>query len=79
MKLSFRVGLNFGAAPRAEAEDLNRGLLQVKTVGNVRRKAFVIDELGFNVLHRFAARAHQVVMGFEIAVHAESGGRGYTT
>src|ERR1022692_3264522 len=32
-----------------------------------------IDELSFDVLHRFAAGAHQVVMRFEIAVHAQRG------
>jgi hypothetical protein len=32
-----------------------------------------IDELSFDVLHRFAAGADQVVMRFEIAVHAQRG------
>src|ERR1017187_4598780 len=32
-----------------------------------------IDELSFDVLHRFAARVDQVVRGFEIAVHAQRG------
>src|ERR1039457_5167733 len=32
-----------------------------------------IDELSFDVLHRFAAGADQVVMRFEIALHAQRG------
>src|SRR5258708_10430935 len=35
---------------------------------------FEIDELTFNVLHRLTARAHQVMMRFEIAVDAQGGG-----
>lgn|SRR5581483_3331140 len=64
----------FGAALAAESEDLNHGLRQIKSVRNVRRQAFEVDEITFDVLHRFAARANQVMMGFEIAVHQQGGG-----
>jgi hypothetical protein len=65
--------LGFGAALSAEAEDLNHRLGQIKSAWYVRGQAFEIDEISFDVLHRFAAGADQMVMGFEIAVHAQRG------
>jgi len=60
-------------AAAAEAKDLNQRLRQVKAVGNLPRYAFKVDEITCNVLHRLAARADQVMMGLEIAVHAQRG------
>jgi hypothetical protein len=65
--------LLFVTALAAEAEDLNYRLRQIKSTRNVRGQAFEIDEIPFNILHRFAAGAHKVVMRFEIAVHAQRG------
>src|ERR1039458_10271294 len=65
--------LLFGAAPAAKAKDLNQRLRQIKAVRHLPGQPFEIDELSFDVLHRFAARADQVVMRFEIAVHAHRG------
>ena len=65
--------LLLGAAAAAEAKDLNQRLLQIKAVRQMPGKPFEIDELPFDVLHRFAAGADQVVMRFEIAVHAQRG------
>jgi len=65
--------LFLSAAAAAEAKDLNQGLRQIKTVRRVPGQPFEIDELSFDILHRFAARANQVVMRFEIAVHAQGG------
>ncbi len=65
--------LPFGTAAAAEAKDLDQRLRQIKAVRQVPGQLFEIDELSFNVLHRFAARANQVVMRFEIAVHAQRG------
>ncbi len=65
--------LVFCPAAAAEAKDLDQGLRQIKAVRRVPGQPFEIDELSFNVLHRFAARADQVVMRLEIAVHAQRG------
>jgi hypothetical protein len=65
--------LLFGAAPAAKAKDLNQRLRQIKAVWQLPGQPFEIDERSFDVLHRFAARADQVVMRFEIAVHAHRG------
>jgi len=64
-------GLGFWTAAATEAKDLDQRLRQIKTVRQIPGQSFEIDELSFDVLHRFAARAHQVVMRFEIAVHAQ--------
>src|SRR5579863_210936 len=65
--------LLFSAAAAAEAKDLDQRLRQIKAVRQLPGQPFEIDELSFNVLHRFAARADQVVMRFEIAVHEQRG------
>ena len=65
--------LVFGAAAAAKAKDLDQRLRQIKAVRRVPGQPVEIDELSFDVLHRFAARANQVVMRFEIAVHAQGG------
>jgi len=63
--------LVLGAAPPAEAKDFDQRLRQIEAVRRVPGQPFEIDELSFDVLHRFAARANQVVMRLEIAVHAQ--------
>jgi len=65
--------LLFGAAAAAEAKDLNQRLRKIKAIRQMPGQPFEIDELSFDVLHRFAARTDQVVMRFEIAVHAQRG------
>src|SRR6202167_5855091 len=65
--------LLFGAAPAAEAKDLDQRLRQIKAIRQLPGQPFEIDKLSFDVLHRFAAGADQVVMRFEIAVHAQRG------
>jgi hypothetical protein len=65
--------LLFGAAAAAEAKDLDQRLRQIKAVRQMPGQPFEIDELSFDVLHRFAAGADQVVMRFEIAVDAQRG------
>jgi hypothetical protein len=66
--------LRFGTAAATEAKDLDQRLRQIKAVRQLPGQPFEIDELSFDVLHRFAAQAHQVVMTFKIAVHAQRGG-----
>ncbi len=65
--------LLLGAAAAAEAKDLDQRLRQIKAIRQMPGQPFEIDEFSFNVLHRFAAGANQVVMRFEIAVHAQRG------
>jgi hypothetical protein len=65
--------LFFVAAAAADAKDLDQWLCQVKAIRQMPGQPFEIDELSFDVLHRFAARAHQVVMRFEVAVHEQRG------
>src|ERR1700688_1459136 len=65
--------LLFSAAAAAEAKDLDQRLRQIKAVRQLPGQPFEIDELSFDVLHRFTAGADQVVMRFEIAVHAQRG------
>src|SRR5208282_1814559 len=67
----FRLGSCTAAA--AEAKDLDQRLRQIKAVRHLPGQPFEIDELPFDVVHRFAAGADQVVMRFEIAVHAQGG------
>jgi hypothetical protein len=62
----------FGTAA-AEAKDFDQGLRQIKAIRRVPGQPFEIDELSFDILHRFAAQAHQVMMRFKIAVHAQRG------
>jgi hypothetical protein len=59
------------ATAAAEAKDLDQGLRQIEAVRQLPGQPFEIDELSFDVLHRFAAGADQVVMRFQIAVHAQ--------
>jgi hypothetical protein len=66
--------LFFVAAAAAEAKDLDQRLGEIKAVRDVPGQPFEIDELSFDVLHRLAAGADQVMMRFEIAVHAQGGG-----
>jgi hypothetical protein len=68
----FVFELRFCAAA-AEAEDLDYRLREIESLRDVRRQAFEIDEITFDVLHRLAARAHQVMMRIEIAVHTQGG------
>src|ERR1700693_623444 len=65
--------LLFSAAAAAEAKNLDQRLRQIKAVRQLPGQPFEIDELSFDVLHRFAAGADQVVMRFEIAVHEQRG------
>jgi len=65
--------LGFCTAAATEAKDLDQGLRKIKAVGHVPGQPFEIDELPFDVLHGFAAGADQMVMKFEIAVHAQRG------
>src|SRR5579872_7159605 len=65
--------LLFSAAAAAEAKDLDQRLCQIKAVRQLPGQPFEIDELSFDVLHRFAAGADHVVMRFEIAVHEQRG------
>src|ERR1022692_4515225 len=65
--------LGFCTAAATEAKDLDQRLRQIKAARQLPGQPFEIDELSFDVLHRFAARADQVVMRFEIAVHAQCG------
>src|SRR5216684_7031205 len=65
--------LGFCAAAATEAKDLDQRLRQIKAVRQLPGQALEIDELSFDVLHRFAAGADQVVMRFEIAVHEQRG------
>ena len=60
------------AAP-AEAKDLDQRLRQIKAVRRVPGQPLEIDELSFDILHRLATGADQVVMWFEIPVHAQGG------
>jgi hypothetical protein len=70
------LGLLFGAATTTDAKDLDQRLRQVKTIRELPGYAFEIDELTFDVPHRFAARADQVMMRLEIAVQAQRGRMG---
>ena len=67
------VSLRFCTAAAAEAKDLDQGLRQIEAVRQLPGQLLEIDELSFNVLDRFAAGTNQVVMRFEIAVHAQGG------
>src|SRR6202051_1920913 len=66
--------LLFSAAAAAEAKDLDQRLRQIKAVRQLPGKPFEIDELSFDILHRFAAGADQVGMRVENAVHEQRGG-----
>jgi hypothetical protein len=68
--------LFFGAAPAAEAENLDHRLRQVKSIRNLLGQLFEIDEVTLDVLHHFAARAYEVMMRFEIAIHPQGGSMG---
>src|SRR5580658_10052517 len=72
--ISYRLKkLLFGSAAAAEAKDLDQGLRQIKAIRQMPGQPLEINELSFDVVHRFAARANQVVMRFEIAIHAQRG------
>ncbi len=64
------------AAPAAEAENLDHGLRQVKSIRNFPGQLFEIDEVTLDVPHHFAARANEVMMRFEIAIHPQGGSMG---
>jgi hypothetical protein len=66
----------FSATPAAEAENLDHRLRQVKSVGNVPGQLFEIDEITLDVLHHLAARTHEVMMRFKIAIHQQGGSMG---
>jgi len=65
--------LVFCTAAATEAKDLDQRLRQIEAVRQLPGQPFEIDELSFDVLHRFAAGADQVMMRFKIAVHAQRG------
>jgi hypothetical protein len=75
-RLMLREKLLFGAAPAAEAKNLDHRLRQVKSIENVPGQLFEIDEVTLDVPHRFAARAHEVMMRFKIAIHPQGGSMG---
>jgi hypothetical protein len=61
------------AATAADAKNLNQRLRQVKAIRELPGYLFEIDEIAFDVLHRLAARTHQVMVRLEIAFHQERG------
>ena len=65
--------LGFGAAPWAETEDFDHRIGEVKTGGNLPSNTFEIKKLTFDVLDRFAARTHQVMMWLEISIYPQGG------
>src|ERR1035437_3407765 len=65
--------LGFCTVAATEAKDLDQRLGQIKTARQMPGQPIEIDELSFDVLHHFAARADQVVMRLEIAVHPQRG------
>jgi hypothetical protein len=65
--------LSFGAAPPAEAEDLDQRPGQIKAARHLPRQLPMVDEITFNIVHRLAARADQVMMGFQITFHQQGG------
>jgi hypothetical protein len=65
--------LGFCTAAATKAKDLDQRLRQIKAVRRLPGQPIEIDKLSFDVLHRFAAGADQVVMRFKIAVHAQRG------
>ena len=73
MTSNFVNKLLLGTAAAAEAKDLDQRLRQIKAARQLPGQPFEIDEISFDVLHRFAARADQVVMRFEITVHTQRG------
>ncbi len=68
--------LFFGAAAAAEAEDFDHRLREIKAARQLPGQAVKIDKISFDVVHRFAAPAHQVMMRFEIAIHPQRGRMG---
>ena len=65
--------LLFGRAAAAEAKDLDQRLRQIKAARYLPSQQLEVNEITRDVLHRFAARADQVMMRFEIAVHPQGG------
>ena len=70
MTSNFVNKLLLGTAAAAEAKDLDQRLRQIKAARQLPGQPFEIDEISFDVLHRFAARADKMMVRFEIAVHA---------
>ena len=68
------LGSGFCAAAATEAKDLDQGLRQVKATRSLPGEPLEIDEITLDVLDALAARTDQVVMRFQIAVHAQGGG-----
>jgi len=69
-----KLALRFHAASPAKSEYLNQRLRQIKAARRLTRQLLVVDKITFNVLHRLAARADQVMVGFKIAFHQQRGG-----
>ena len=65
--------LFLGAAAAAEAKHLNQRPRKIEAARRSPRQLLVIDEIPFNILHRLAARADQVMMRFKIAFHQQRG------
>ena len=65
--------LGLCTAATTEAKDLDQRQRQVKAVRQLPGQPLQIDEVSFDILHRFAARANQVVMRFQVTVHTQRG------
>jgi hypothetical protein len=68
------VTLTFRAAAAAESKNFNQRLAQVEASGNLPGNTFEIKKVTFNILHGLAARADQMVMGFQVSIHTQCGG-----
>ena len=64
--------LLFGAAAAAEAKDLDQRLRQIKAARRQSRQLLEADKITFNILHRLAARADEVMVEFKIAFHQQA-------
>ena len=66
-----RKKLFFGTAAATEAKDLDQRLREVKAARQLPGQPLEIDEVTFDVLHRLAAGADEVMMRLEVAVHTQ--------
>ena len=64
---------SFRTAAPTEAKHLDHRPLQIKATRCLPRQPFEVDEITFDILHRLAAGANQVMMGFEIAFDQQGG------
>ena len=65
--------LGLGAAPAAKTKDFDHRIGQVEARGNLPRNRFEIEKFTFDVLHRLAPGTNQVMMSFQISIHAQRG------